>query len=410
MSAIASHIDHALARTVRLTGRVEARWSRAAVSGAVSRAAHFVARGAAYVWRNRRYLTLIKLLNMAAVEVQFRLKTERVIGRPYKMKVESTNICNTKCQLCPTGLGYEGRPKGKMTFDTFTGLIDRLRWHLYALDLSMWGDPLIVPDIYRMIRHAHDRGIWTYISSNLHAFKLDAARGQAEALVKSGLDLLTCSLHGASQETFAIYQPGKSFGDAVEKVRHIIATRDRLGSATPAVQLNFVVTRENEHERAAFAALAAELGCKAVFSAPSLNLRFVGQDAKLQSLGLATDVLAKKQREQVERWLPRNEVYALQPYRALLAGDPPRGEDYNGHKTFDCSWPWRMSVINWDGQVCTCCGNFDPKEDMGNVLTRPFGEIWNGRKYRMARRSFTKRVSDADAKDNACASCPGYML
>ncbi|MFN7139880.1 MAG: FkbM family methyltransferase, partial [Limisphaerales bacterium] len=36
------------------------------------------------------------------------------------------------------------------------------------------------PDIYRMIRYAHDRGIWTYLSSNLHAFKPE--KGQAEEL------------------------------------------------------------------------------------------------------------------------------------------------------------------------------------------------------------------------------------
>ncbi len=403
MSALASQVDQILARTVTLTGRARRR-------GGWTQAMHWVARGAAYVWRNRRYLTLLKLMNMAAVNLQFAIKTERVVGRPYKMKIESTNICNTKCQLCPTGLGYEGRPKGKMSFEQFAGLIDRTHWHLYALDLSMWGDPMIVPDIFKMIRYAHDRGVWTYISSNLHAYKLDPRKGQGEELVRSGLDLLTCSLHGATQETFEIYQPGKSFADTVAKVRHIIATRDRMGSATPVVQLNFVVTRRNEHEIAAFQRLADELGCKAVFSAPSLNLRFVGQDKKLQSLGLAPDILARKTQEHIEQWLPADAKYALKPYREMLSGKPVKDEAYNGHKTFDCSWPWRMSVINWDGQVCTCCGNFDPKEDMGNVFERPFSQVWNGRKYRMARRSFKRRVEGADAQDNACATCPGYML
>jgi MoaA/NifB/PqqE/SkfB family radical SAM enzyme len=410
MTALASHVDGVLARTVTLTERVHRRWGAARLAGRVTQAIHFVARGVAYVWRNRRYLTAIKLLNMAAVNLQFFIKAERVIGRPYKMKIESTNICNTKCQLCPTGLGLEGRPKGSMSFEQFAGLVDRMRWHLFALDLSMWGDPLIVPDIFRMIRHAHDRSVWTYISSNLHAYKPD--KGHGEELVRSGLDLLTCSLHGATQETFAIYQPGKRFDDAVAKVRHIIATRDRMGSATPAVQLNFVVTRRNEHEIEAFKLLAAELGCKAVFSSPSLNLRFVGQNRQLQPLGLAADVLEKKKREQVAAWLPSDPAYALKPYRDLLDGRPAHSEDYNGHKLFDCSWPWRMSVINWDGEVCTCCGNFDPKEDMGNVFAsgNSFGKIWNGRKYRMARRSFKRRVDDDDARDNACATCPGYML
>ena len=161
-----------------------------------AKSATFFARGLSHVWRNRRYLTLLKLLNIALVNLQYCLKTQRVLGRPYKMKIESTNLCNTHCQLCPTGLGFRGRPKGMMAFEDYARLVDSFRWHLVALDLSMWGDPLIVPDIFRMVRYAHDRRIWTYLSSNLHAFKPEA--GHAEALVNSGLDLLTCSLHAAT--------------------------------------------------------------------------------------------------------------------------------------------------------------------------------------------------------------------
>jgi MoaA/NifB/PqqE/SkfB family radical SAM enzyme len=238
------------------------------------------------------------------------------------MKIESTNICNTHCQLCPTGIGLEGRPKGKMSFEQFKSLIDQLKGSLYVLDLSMWGDPLIVPDIYKMVRYAHDAGIWTYLSSNLHAFK--PGKGQAEALVESGLDMLTCSLHGASQATYEQYQPGKDLDSAVEKIRHLVATRDRLGSATPAIQLNFVVTRHNEHEKAAFQQLADELGCKAVFSMPSLNVRFLGHDKKLVPLGLAPDVLARKRLEHLRNWLPSDATYVLDAYQQMLFALPHR--------------------------------------------------------------------------------------
>src|SRR5690606_29829414 len=103
------------------------------------------------------------------------------------------------CQLCPTGLNMPGRAKGKMDTAQFKKLVDQYAPTLATLDLSMWGDPLIVPDIYDMINHAHKKGVWTYISSNLHAFKIH--KNQAQSLVTCGLDMLTCSLHGASQET-----------------------------------------------------------------------------------------------------------------------------------------------------------------------------------------------------------------
>ncbi|MCC6681222.1 MAG: SPASM domain-containing protein [Phycisphaeraceae bacterium] len=373
----------------------------------------WILRAWSHLARNRHYLTPAKLINIALVNIQFALKTERVLGRPYKMKIESTNICNTHCQLCPTGIGLQGRPKGKMSYENFTALIDRFQGHLVALDLSMWGDPLIVPDIYRMIRYAHQRGIWTYISSNLHAFKPDAVREdgktQAELLVESGLDLMTCSLHGATQQTYEMYQPGKRFDEAVEKIRRIIDTRDRLGSSSPQLQLNFVVMKQNEHEIEAFRKLAASLGCKPIFSMPSANVRFAAKDKNLISLGLADDVVEQKQKDMLNRWLPSDPNYRLSSYDQMLEGTY-RSARYNGYKEHFCDWLWRQIVINWDGNVSTCCGSFEPGEDMGNVFQQSLGRIWNGKKYRMARRSFRRTLTDEQAENNGCATCPGFMV
>ncbi len=407
MSSLSVTLDSQLARSVRFTDRLKQRRLRSRAARRVVHGLDFLARGVFHVWRNRRYLTLRKLVNMAMVNVQFHFKTQRVIGLPYRMKIESTNICNTHCQLCPTGIGLKGRPKGKMGFEQFKALIDQLKGSLYVLDLSMWGDPLIVPDIYRMVRYAHDAGIWTYLSSNLHAFK--PGKGQAEAIVESGLDMLTCSLHGASQATYELYQPGKTFAESVEKVRLLVATRDRLGSATPAIQLNFVVTRHNEHEKAAFQRLADDLGCKAVFSMPSLNVRFLGHDQNLVPLGLAEDVLAKKRLEHLRHWLPSDKTYVLDAYEQMLEGKYEAGA-WNGRKAFDCAWPWQASVINWDGNVSLCCGSFHPDEDMGNVFQTPFRKVWNGRAYRLSRRSFRRPVGGGDLKTAACATCPGFMV
>ncbi len=407
ISLILDSTEGSLRRTVELTGWLKRRRLRFAWLKVALEAVDWLARGVFHVWRQRRYLTFYKLFNIGLVNLQFKLKTERVVGHPYRMKIESTNICNTKCQLCPTGIGLQGRPKGKMSLDEFKGLIKRVKRHLVSLDLSMWGDPLIVPDICEMIRYAHSKRIWTYISSNLHAYK--PQRADCEALVRSGLDMLTCSLHGASQQTYEIYQPGKSFDEAVAKVRHIVATRDRLGAKTPVVQLNFVVTRHNEHEVDDFRQLAADLGCQAVFSPPSMNMRFVGRDKHLVDLGLGEDLKLRKRREHLKEWLPRNREYVLEPYQSILDGEYD-GDQWNGSKIYNCDWPWRQSVINWDGQVVTCCGSFDPRYDMGNVNDTRFGKIWNGKKYRMARRSFKHRLRVDQATDNPCATCPGFML
>ncbi len=412
VSALTFQIDRQLARITSTTARWQNGSYRFGLIRKLFQAVDYAARAVYHLWRNHRYLTCYKLFNMALVNIQFMLKTERVIGRPYRMKIESTNICNTKCRLCPTGQGLVSRPKGKMEFDRYKQLIDRFKHHIVALDLSMWGDPLIVPDIYDMIRYAVDSGLWTYISSNLHAYKLESKRGEkshAERLVHSGLELLTCSLHGASQDTYAIYQPGKDFHSTVDKIRQIIDTRKRLGSRTPCIQLNFVVTRHNEHEQDAFRRLADELGCKAVFSIPAMNVRFQNRNQQLQQLNLAPDILAEKTREHLDHWLPNQNEFRLSVYDRMR-NQSYNEQDYNGRKEYFCDWPWRQAVINWDGQVSLCCGSYETSEDMGNAFEQDFGRIWNGRKYRLARRSFKKPINESEIEGIACASCPGFMV
>lgn len=345
-------------------------------------------RAVRHVWRNRRYLTAYKLLNMACLRLEARLRRPRPWGLPYVFKVEPTNICNGTCRLCPTGAGRPGRARGKMDYTAFCRIIDSIHRFAYVVDLSNWGDPLVHPDIYRMIRYAHDAGIWTYLSSNLHAFR--PAAGDAENLVRSGLDMLNCSLHAVTQEVYERYQPGRKLGPVLEGIRALLEARRRLGTRTPAVRLFFVVTRYNEHEIDAFQELADSLGCEAVFIPASLNLRFLDRDAHAQVK---------------EGWLPGDERW-IAPWYRPAATDEARSRQTG--KIYPCDWPWRAVVINWDGSVSVCCGDYDPACDLGNVLETPLRTIWTGEAYRAVRRSFLA-PGDATTRE-PCRSCCGVLI
>ncbi len=376
-------LDHTVRRLSRWADECDP-----GVMRVLARALDLPVRAAWHVWRNRPYLTVYKLLNMGLVNIEALLRRERMHGLPYVAKVEPTNICNSTCRLCPTGTNLPGRCKGKMSLEQFCRIIDMIKRHTYVVDLSNWGDPLVVPDIYRMIRYTHDARIWTYISSNLHAFNLE--RHDDEAIVQSRLDMLNCSLHAATQSTYEAYQPGKKLDVALTKIRAILDARRRLNSRTPVVQLFFVVTKHNEHEMADFRALAEDLKCEAVFIPASLNLRFASRAE-----------WADKMRE----WLPSDVRWVAPWYRNGALGH----HDENGtKKIYPCYWPWRETVINWDGAVSVCCGDYDPRWEMGNIFRDSLRTIWNGEAYRAARRSFKRSVNGLTGEP--CRSCPGVMI
>lgn len=364
----------------------------ARIGGGVRR----VLRAVPKAWRNLRYITLLKVMNVALVNVQCLFKSKIVVGRPYHVAIEPTNICNANCQLCPLRDGDAGRQKGVMDWDRYKGLVDEWARWVYSLHLYLWGDPLVAKNIYAMIQYAHCAGMRTLLATNMHAFHPE--NGDDVALVESGLDDLTCSIHAASQRTFEIYQPGRNFADVIAKVRRLVATRDRMGFRTPTIHLNFVVTKFNEHEIPSFVELAHDLGCEPFFIEPSLNLRFFGldksPDERNQMIG-----------ERVQTWLPDNPKYVIEPYRQMR-DEHLRLDQLDSRKGYKCTMLWTGVVFNWDGTVAPCFGCRDKSEDFGDISVETFKDIWNGPKYRAARQSFSRPV-DAEV---LCTRCSGIML
>jgi radical SAM protein with 4Fe4S-binding SPASM domain len=357
-----------------------------------------------YLVRNARYLTFRKMLNMALVNIEYLLKRERLRGYPYDITVEVTNVCNSNCILCPTGQGLVSRPKGFMSLENFKHVVDRITPFAYTLTVSQWGEPLLNKDVYDMIRYAHSKGIYTFMSTNLHAFDPK----DASKLIGCGLDELMVSLHGLSQGTYEAYQPGKNFNEVIAKLRAIVRAKEAVSSKKPKIVMNFVVTKKNEGELAGVDDFAKRLGIDYSISAASFNIRFIGLDRECAPMGISDKELDAMISKRLEEWMPAKHVTADQVRSCYgMAKEGSRAFGFP-KKITACDWPWRKTVINWDGGVTICCGIFENRYDFGNILSEPFADIWNNEKYRASRRTF-KRPGSA-AKDIPCAGCPGWKI
>ncbi len=66
-----------------------------------------------------------------------------MVGYPYHLIVDTGNVCNLRCALCPTGQRKDGRSKGIMSFDNFKRIIDELAPYLLTVDLYNWGGAIL---------------------------------------------------------------------------------------------------------------------------------------------------------------------------------------------------------------------------------------------------------------------------
>ena len=306
-----------------------------------------------------------------------------VIGYPFMAFIDPCNACNYHCPLCPTGIGSTNRKKKIMSLEDFKKIMDMIGPYLYSLYLYNWGEPLLNKDIIPMIRYAKEKTIMVFLSTNLALLDENLAKG----IFESGLDHLYISFDGMSPETYGKYRVGGDVEHVKRNIDLLVGTRDGLGAKKPAIHLQFIVNKYNEHEVDEARAFAHEKGLG--FCPGSLVLDLEDHMTK----GL-------KDIEHLKHWLPSDPEYSLYD------------EDLNIKIADYCDWPWTRICINPDGTVSPCCSIYSDKFDFGNILTEGFHSVWNGKKYRLARKVIREERASS-TKNMICDHCiknNGYIL
>jgi len=320
---------------------------------------------------------------------------------PRELQVEVTGACNLRCRMCLVRYRPPlGRRDGSLDFDVFRRLVDDLP-DLERLTLQGLGEPLLAPDLTRMIAHATARGV--RVGFNTNATLLTRAR--ARELIASGLDWLHVSLDGATAATYEAIRDGASFARVCENVAGLMEERTASGCQRPDVWLVFVAMRRNVAELAELVRLAHRLGVHRVrvqnlahsFSdtAPesgyaeirefSVN-EALWQDGRRLAHTPFAAAAAEAARLGVELRLPEVEE---RPPRAGAPG---------------CGWPWNGAYVRHDGAVQPCCMLMGgDRAIQGRIDEQGFAAVWAGESY--AR--FRSALVEGPAPD-VCQGCSMY--
>lgn len=306
-----------------------------------------------------RGITPRRVYNLLVGQLEHRMGLTRLHNLPAKLSIESGNLCNLRCPLCPTGQQDPSARKGILPFQTFKRAIDELGQGLLLLRLYNWGEPLLNPELVPMIEYASARAIPVKISTNL-SLQLDEA--QIRALLSSGLEKMYISCNAASPQTYPIYHVGGDFHRVLKNLKLLVEKKKELASPTELVWL-FHVFNYNEHEIEKAKTMARELGVR-------LEIKKMRPDMGKEIFETAEEAIRRD-----GHWLPQNPEYNIFDM-----------EKKRPKKAFSCDLLWTETVINWDGAVLPCCSVYNERYSFGNILEKPFREIWNGEMYVAARK------------------------
>lgn len=165
---------------------------------------------------------------------------------PLVVAVEASGKCNLRCAMCfQSNMDIQDIPQNKqvMTWNTYQKFLNELdNYTLYSIVFASRGEPLLNPNIGRMIHAAKLKGVLD-IKLNTNATLLTA--DMSRSLLASGLDLLVFSVDSVDPEHYRQIRgvdldlvlnninqfmdiKRKEFSDSMMKVRVAMVLTDKM--------------------------------------------------------------------------------------------------------------------------------------------------------------------------------------
>ncbi len=284
---------------------------------------------------------------------------------PPVFQIETTNICNLTCVMCPRTNLME-RPLGSMSVDQFRYILERLKpqqtavweeWETFVRESNLenskayledyfyfficaksiilhgFGEPILDKTLLQKIEIASELGFPTYFSMNPVNIQVE----KIEKLMEAGLDFIKFSLEGLDNETQQKYRGrvDKDFEITLDKIHKILGVKKDKGYKTTIIltKLDF---KSNDPK----------------------SVEFISYWEQFPVLAYI--------KNQHNRWLYQEEEVG------------PNTAEYMQRY---CEFPWSSVSILYDGTVVPCPLEYEGKLNMGNIFKQSLEEIWNSPTY-----------------------------
>lgn len=295
------------------------------------------------------------------------------LGAPLAMSVDTSEMCNFRCQFCVYSQSRQrrlvesgGRLMEMAVFEKLVNDLKAFPQRIKKLSMHCRGEPLLHPDIAAMVRMARDADVAECIKMSTNGSLMTA--GLAGALLDAGIGQLVFSIEHVTSEGYRRITGGawSDYDRIVENFRRLREERDRGGYRNVnlcAKILDFVSDEDKEKFRADFAPYADTL--------------------------LITGLYGSSRPDLVDGTMGRGQQEGF--YKTGLKMD----------RTV-CPEPFFFLCVNAQGGVMPCWMDWSNSLVLGNIVTTPLLDIWNGdamRDFRML------HLEGGRKRNSTCKDC-----
>jgi len=277
---------------------------------------------------------------------------------PDRMYLESTNVCNLRCVMCPNGLGLLTRAMGFMDYDLFTRVVDEMAPHVRTTTLHIWGEPLLHPRIYDMMAYCRSKGLHSEISTNATLLSEENSR----KILDAGLGAIYLCLDGATSETYERVRRRADFKETRANILRFVGMKNERGGG-PRVSVQIINIKPTAAEIEQF---------RAVWTVPGVDRVHI---KAFDSWGDQVEEISELRAETGKLVLPE--------------------------KRFHCPNLWYHVHIYWDGTLVCCDRDYNAVNPLGNAQDGVM-KAWNGpAMVGLRRKHLEGRLDDVPS----CSNC-----
>jgi glycosyltransferase involved in cell wall biosynthesis/pyruvate-formate lyase-activating enzyme len=255
-----------------------------------------------------------------------------------KMDLETYNVCNLRCVMCP----YRDmtREKVLMSMELFKKIIDdAAKSGIREIGLNFYNEPLLDPLLFERIEYAKMKGLKVCFSSNGTIL----TKEKRDALLDSGIDSITFSFDGATKEVYERVRVGANFEKTRDNIIGLVKERNRRGLKKPSISMAFVAQKDNYQEVKQFRSFWQEF---------------------VDKIGISTEVIDRK----AEGLLPDK----LKPR-------------VKQRRPYPCRRIFEVMAVMSNGKVALCCVDYDGSIILGDLNKQTILEVRDSNKCRKMR-------------------------
>lgn len=367
---------------------------------------------------------------------------------PLEVFLEISNVCDLQCAMCPTFSGINPSrqviqrmyQRGFMDTDAMSGALDSIFEHALIVHAFGYGEPTLHPGFPQLLDYLAKFGVMVDFFS--HGNHLSAEL--CDLLVTRHVSKLTISLSGSSQDSYESVYLGGRYEDVISGLARLAASRKRMNSEFPRVEINSIGFRHHVLELPLFVRQMADVGVHRIHLKPLIETDSIRDlhghaanpnDPEVHAAISSARAIAKRRKVRLDTAEFENSAYQTQikadtlipiemfPSRAKslemkramrdLSRDPPEPPGIiweNVHffplspGKFPCLEPFKTLYVSQDGSTFPCCFKNDQMK-LGNIHVTNVLDIW-----REQFRDLRKHIARGKYPEELCSQCVAHSL